>query len=262
MSQNQPAGKDAGEFTTKLWNPSKKRQAPHRPRLVAAMAAANEVARVMAEAAALVQETWKDMAGGLGAPKRWNCRSLCFVGPFSCNVSFWHGWGCRFYEWFVSFPQNSMIFMMQWYMWYKKSNAVKSQTFTEYVAVAMIEIWRGTSNAMFNISQSLLCFLRIDQRVDSNRQGPYPLYISLYFLAHLQDFKKTNITSRGLLLSVIYIFVSTDLPHNELFLFSPQKLLVRIHSWSLSGKNCGFIHYRCTFRWGRGCWLSISQEVT
>lgn len=32
------------------------------------MAAANEVARVMAEAAALVQETWKDMAGGLGAP--------------------------------------------------------------------------------------------------------------------------------------------------------------------------------------------------
>lgn len=32
-----------------------------------AMAAANEVARVMAEAAAMVQETWKDMAGGLGA---------------------------------------------------------------------------------------------------------------------------------------------------------------------------------------------------
>ena len=31
------------------------------------MAAANEVARVMAEAAAMVQETWKDMAGGLGA---------------------------------------------------------------------------------------------------------------------------------------------------------------------------------------------------
>ena len=57
-------------------------------RLVAAMAAANEVARVMAEAAALVQETWKDMAGGLGAPKRRNCRSLCLVGPFSCHVSF------------------------------------------------------------------------------------------------------------------------------------------------------------------------------
>ena len=45
-------------------------------RLVAAMAAANEVARVMAEAAALVQETWKDMAGGLGAPKRRNCRTM------------------------------------------------------------------------------------------------------------------------------------------------------------------------------------------
>ena len=112
-----------------------------------------------------------------------------------------------------------MIFMMQWYMWYKKSNAVKSQTFTEYVAVAMIEIWRGTSNAMFNISQSLLCFLRIDQRVDSNRQGPYPLYISLYSFGTSPGFQKTKITSRGLLLSVIYIFVSTDLPHNELFFF-------------------------------------------
>ena len=76
--------------------------------------------------------------------------------------------------------------------------------FTEYVAVAMIEIWRGTSNG---------------KRVDSNRQGPYPLYISLYFLAHLQDFKRTNITSHGLLLSLMYIFVSTDLPHNELFFF-------------------------------------------
>lgn len=32
-------------------------------------------------------------------------------------------------------------------------------------------------------------------------------------------FQKTKITSRGLLLSVIYIFVSTDLPHNELFFF-------------------------------------------
>lgn len=31
------------------------------------MAAANEVARVMAEAAALVQETYKDMAGSIGA---------------------------------------------------------------------------------------------------------------------------------------------------------------------------------------------------
>ena len=76
---------------------------------------------------------------------------------------------------------------------------------------------------MFNIiSQSLLRFLRIDQRVDSNRQGPYPLYISLYFLAHLQDFKKTNITSHGLLLSLMYIFVSTDLPHNELFFLNTK----------------------------------------
>lgn len=79
--------------------------------------------------------------------------------------------------------------------------------FTEYVAVAMIEIWRGTSNG---------------KRVDSNRQGPYPLYISLYFLAHLQDFKRTNITSHGLLLSLMYIFVSTDLPHNELFFLNTK----------------------------------------
>lgn len=35
-------------------------------------------------------------------------------------------------------------------------------------------------------------------------------------------FQKTKITSRGLLLSVIYIFVSTDLPHNELFFFNTK----------------------------------------
>lgn len=39
----------------------------HQLGLTGAMAAANEVARVMAEAALLVQETYKDMAGGLGS---------------------------------------------------------------------------------------------------------------------------------------------------------------------------------------------------
>lgn len=80
-------------------------------RLVAAMAAANEVARVMAEAAALVQETWKDMAGGLGAPKRRNSRSLCLVGPFSCHVSFGMVEGVDF--------MNDLSFFgrIQWFSW-------------------------------------------------------------------------------------------------------------------------------------------------
>ena len=69
MYQNQPVERMLSNSLPNFGILRKKDTGSSASCLPAAMAAANEVARVMAEAAALVQETWKDMAGGPGAPK-------------------------------------------------------------------------------------------------------------------------------------------------------------------------------------------------